>query len=149
MRTLIAASLIALLAGCAGTNFSFDNAAKVKPGMTEAQVTQLMGRPYSVVSRGDSQMWIWSHANGFSGSSKSVSFEMSNGRVVSVPSIPGAFTSGATMQVAVPSAAPSDTQPLGEPLSEHAYKEQQLRDLSQQNLPYQEYQKRYREITEQ
>ncbi len=33
--------------------------------------------------------------------------------------------------------------------SERSYKDQQLRDLSQQNLPYQEYQKRYREITEQ
>lgn len=30
--------------------------------------------------------------------------------------------------------------------SEQAYKEQQLRELSQQNLPYAEYQKRYREI---
>jgi hypothetical protein len=41
------------------------------------------------------------------------------------------------------------TQPVMTPSgmpSEQAYKEQQLRELSQQNLPYQEYQKRYREI---
>lgn len=31
--------------------------------------------------------------------------------------------------------------------SEQAYKEQQLRELSQQALPYEEYQKRYRQIT--
>lgn len=37
------------------------------------------------------------------------------------------------------------TAPSGMP-SEQAYKEQQLRDLSQQNLPYEEYQKRYRQI---
>ncbi|MFP5419903.1 MAG: outer membrane protein assembly factor BamE [Gammaproteobacteria bacterium] len=143
MRALIAASLLALLAGCAGTNFSFDNAAKVKPGMTEAQVTQLMGRPYSVVSRGDSQMWVWSHANGFSGSSKSISFEMREGKVVSVPSIPGAFTSNATTQIATPPAA-AQAQP--QPLSEQAYKQQQLDQLMQQNLPYEEYQKRHRQI---
>lgn len=38
-----------------------------------------------------------------------------------------------------------DASPPGMP-SERAYKEQQLRDLSQQNLPYEEYQKRYRQI---
>jgi hypothetical protein len=144
MRALITASLFVLLAGCAGTNFSFDNAARVKPGMTEAQVTQLMGRPYSVVSRGDSQMWIWSHANGFSGSSKTISFEMSEGRVVSVPVIPSSFTPATTMQIATPSPAPTADQ--GKPLSEQAYKQRQIDQLMQQNLPYEEYQKRYRQI---
>lgn len=33
-----------------------------------------------------------------------------------------------------------------EPLSESAYKEQQIRELTRQNLPYEEYQKRYRQI---
>lgn len=88
-------------------------------------------------------MWVWSHANGFSGSSKSISFEMSNGKVVSVPSIPGAFTPNPTTQIATPPAA-AQAQP--QPLSEQAYKQQQLDQLSQQNLPYAEYQKRYREI---
>lgn len=41
--------------------------------------------------------------------------------------------------------AQSAATPSGMP-SEQAYKNQQLRDLSQQNLPYEEYQKRYREI---
>jgi len=56
--------------------------------MTEQQVTKLMGRPYSVVSKGEEQIWIWSQANGLTGSSQSVSFIMRDRKVVSVPTIP-------------------------------------------------------------
>lgn len=91
MRALIAASLIALLAGCAGTNFSYDNARKVQVGMTEAEVTRLMGPPYSVAARGDEEMWVWSRANGFTGTSKAISFKMKDGVVVEVPPIPDSF----------------------------------------------------------
>lgn len=91
MRALITASLVALLAGCAGTNFSYDSARQVKVGMTEAEVTRLMGPPYSVASRGDEQMWVWSRANGFTGASRAVSFKMKNGQVIEVPQIPESF----------------------------------------------------------
>lgn len=91
MRALIAASLLALLAGCAGSNFSYDNARQVRVGMTEAELTALMGRPYSVSARGDEQMWIWSRANAFTGSSRAVSFKLKDGRVIEVPSIPSSF----------------------------------------------------------
>lgn len=92
MRRLIAACLLAgALAGCAGTNFKYDNARQVKVGMTEAEVTQLMGRPYSVISTPNGQTWVWSHANGFTGSSRAVSFKFADGRVTEVPSIPESF----------------------------------------------------------
>ncbi|TBU75196.1 outer membrane protein assembly factor BamE domain-containing protein [Phytopseudomonas daroniae] len=90
MRIIISVLLAAVLYGCAGTNFSFDKARQVEVGMTEAQVQQLLGRPYTVVSRGGSQLWVWSHGNAFGGS-RSVSFEMQNGQVVSVPEIPSSF----------------------------------------------------------
>lgn len=45
MRALVAASMLALLAGCAGTDFTYDNARKVRVGMTEAEVARLMGPP--------------------------------------------------------------------------------------------------------
>lgn len=90
MRIIISILLAAALYGCAGTNFSFDKARQVEVGMTEAQVQQLLGRPYSVVSRGSSQMWVWSHANAFGGA-RSISFEMQDGRVASVPEIPSSF----------------------------------------------------------
>ncbi|QPG62056.1 outer membrane protein assembly factor BamE [Pseudomonas sp. BIGb0427] len=92
MRRLVAvAALAAVLGGCAGTNFTYDQARQVKVGMTEDQVVELMGPPYSVVSRADGQMWIWSHANGMSGSSRVVSFRMIDGKVVEVPTIPASF----------------------------------------------------------
>lgn len=91
MRTIFAALVMIVLAGCAGTNFSYDRARQVQVGMTEAEVTKIMGPPYSVSSAGGSQMWIWSHANGMTGSSRAVSFKMQDGVVVEVPQIPASF----------------------------------------------------------
>lgn len=89
-RALLLTSM-AMLASCAGTDFSYDEARKVQIGMTEDQVVQLMGPPYSVVSRADGQMWVWSHANGMTGASRVVSFKMKDGKVVEVPTIPSSF----------------------------------------------------------
>ncbi|AMB79819.1 hypothetical protein AV641_12410 [Pseudomonas fragi] len=85
------AVLALVLSGCAGTSFSYDDARKVQVGMTEDQVTQIMGPPYSVVSRADGQMWVWSHANGMTGASRVISFRMLDGKVVEVPPIPTSF----------------------------------------------------------
>lgn len=90
-KIFVSAVLVAALTGCAGTNFDFSKARQVQVGMTEAQVTSLMGPPYSVVSKEGTQIWIWSQANGFTGSSKSISFIMRNGKVESVPAIPESF----------------------------------------------------------
>jgi len=86
-----AVCLVLALSGCAGTSFSYDDARKVQIGMTEEQVTQIMGPPYSVVSRADGQMWIWSHANGMTGASRVISFRLMDGKVVEVPTIPTSF----------------------------------------------------------
>lgn len=92
ISTFVAATVLALvLAGCAGTSFSYDDARKVQIGMTEEQVTQIMGPPYSVASRADGQMWIWSHANGITGASRVISFKMLDGKVVEIPPIPTSF----------------------------------------------------------
>lgn len=92
LAIICAAALLTLVAiGCAGTRFSFDSARQVRVGMTEAEVTKIMGRPYSVNSRGDVQVWIWSQANGFTGAHQSVSFPMRDGKVESVPKIPESF----------------------------------------------------------
>lgn len=85
------AAALALSSACAGTQFSYAQARRVEVGMTEAQLAARMGRPYSVVSRPEGQLWIWSHANGFSGSSKAVSFLLKDGVVVQVPEIPASF----------------------------------------------------------
>ena len=83
---IVAASLVA----CAGTDFSFEAARQVKVGMTQAELQQLMGKPYMVTSKGDSEIWIWSHANAFAGA-QSVSFILREGKVAQVPRIPETF----------------------------------------------------------
>ena len=90
MRAVLIIAVAALLAACAGTPFTYGEANKVKVGMTEDQVYELMGNPYSIISKPDSQMWIWSHATAFGGA-KSVSFEFKDGLVAAVPNIPKAF----------------------------------------------------------
>jgi outer membrane protein assembly factor BamE (lipoprotein component of BamABCDE complex) len=85
------AAIALALAACAGTNFSFDNARQVQVGMTEAQVTQLMGAPYMVTTKGEQQIWVWSHVNGLTGGSQSVTFTFKDGKVTTVPVIPQSF----------------------------------------------------------
>lgn len=82
---------VAALAGCAGTRFSFEEARQIKVGMTEAEVTERLGRPYSVATRGDAQVWVWSYANGLTGGHRSISFIFKEGKVHAVPSIPSSF----------------------------------------------------------
>ncbi|HZZ79817.1 MAG TPA: outer membrane protein assembly factor BamE [Gemmataceae bacterium] len=81
---------LGLLAGCAGTPFQFDTARQVKVGMTDKQLTELMGTPYMVTTMGDKQIWVWSEAN-FMGGSQTESFTLQNGKVTSVPAIPDSF----------------------------------------------------------
>lgn len=86
----ILALAVAILAGCAGTPFTFGQASQVKVGMTEDQLYEIMGNPYMVTSREEGQMWIYSHATAFSGA-KTVSFETKGGKVTKVPYIPKEF----------------------------------------------------------
>lgn len=73
------------LAGCAGTQFEWSRAKQVQVGTTEAEIVALLGKPYMVKTQGDSQTWIWSYANGFSGQRGVVSFVIKDGRVTQVP----------------------------------------------------------------
>ncbi|CAM3898097.1 hypothetical protein CCOS865_02195 [Pseudomonas reidholzensis] len=86
-QRFVLAAFVALLAGCAGTPFTFGQASQVKVGMTEDQLYEIMGNPYMVTSREEGQMWIYSHATAFSGA-KSLSFETRDGKVTKVPYIP-------------------------------------------------------------
>jgi hypothetical protein len=90
-KIVIVAALAAIIAGCAGTKFSFDRARQVTVGMSEAEVITLMGNPYSVSTLGDKELWIWSYANGVSGGSRTISFLLNDGRVVETPNIPKSF----------------------------------------------------------
>jgi len=158
MRAIPMLMLVAALAGCAGTNFNYDNARRVKVGMSQAEVLQIMNKPYSVTQNGSNEIWVWSRANGFTGSTRAISFILSGGFVVGVPDIP--YNIGdSKKQMAVARIAPAtpatssvEAAPIspaaapGTLLSEKAYKEEQVRLLMQKGLPYDQYQRQYKLI---
>ncbi len=86
--TLIATTLI--LSACAGTHFDWASARQIKTGMTEQDVTAIMGPPYLVKSQNGGITWAWSYADAFTGS-KAVSVVFVDGKVVEPPPIPTSF----------------------------------------------------------
>ncbi len=90
INRFLLAAVVVVLAGCAGTPFTFGQASQVKVGMTEDQLYEIMGNPYMVTSKEEGQLWVYTHATAFGGA-KSVSFEMKDGKVYKVPYIPKDF----------------------------------------------------------
>ena len=80
MKLAIVAAALAL-AACAGTNFKWEDAAKVHDGMSEAEVTAILGPPYSRVQTADFTLLTWSFAAAFGGA-KAVSYRLVNDKVV-------------------------------------------------------------------
>lgn len=80
-----------VLAGCAtaGTKFEWENARKVTVGMPEDEVVALMGKPNSVTTRADVQVWTWIYVSAGLGSvgSRRVTFPMKDGRVTAIPNL--------------------------------------------------------------
>lgn len=92
MKTLIAMVFAVILTGCAGSgSINWDNARQVKAGMTESQLTNLMGHPYSIRAQGDTQIWVWVYVNGLTGSSSSVAVPMKDGKVTADLKVPDSF----------------------------------------------------------
>ncbi len=90
MKRLAATLLAILLTACAGTPFEWDNARQIKTGMTEQEVTALLGQPYMVKSQGQTLTWVWSYADTFSGA-RSVAIVFKDGKVTEPPPIPASF----------------------------------------------------------
>jgi len=86
LSTLVAAFTIAI-AGCAGTPFKWDDASKVRNGMTEAEVTAILGKPYSRTQSGSRSVLTWSYADSFGSTAKAVSFVFADGRVTGASSV--------------------------------------------------------------
>lgn len=77
--TLCAVAL--LLAACAGTNFKWEDTAKIRDGMSEAEVIAILGPPFQRVQTGPLTVVTWSYATAFGGA-KAVSYRIVNGNVV-------------------------------------------------------------------
>lgn len=79
-----------LVAGCAGTHFTFDRAREVRVGMSEAEVRSIMGRPTVISSSGGQIKWIYSFGSAL-GNARAVSYVFQDGQVIDVPEIPASF----------------------------------------------------------
>lgn len=88
---LITLFFMLALAACAssGTAFEWEKARQVTIGATESELIALMGKPNSVVTRGDSQTWIWVYAEAspLGVNSRRVSFPMKDGKVTALPNL--------------------------------------------------------------
>lgn len=91
MKKALSITLLFLLTACAGTNFNWDNARKIKQGMTEQELVALMGKPYMVKSANGELTYIWSHANMLDGKVRTVSTVLIDGKVKEAPQIPDSF----------------------------------------------------------
>ena len=81
-----------ILNGCAGKNFTWNDASTVQIGDSGKKVIEKMqGNPYMVTaSKVDGktvEKYIWSFANGMTGSSKAVTFILTDDKVTSIPVI--------------------------------------------------------------
>lgn len=85
--TLIA---LCLLAACAGTPFKWDDARKIKGGMSTQEVTTLVGTPNAVRSEGDVVRYVWVYVSSFEGT-RTLVIDFRDDKVVKAPPIPDEF----------------------------------------------------------
>jgi outer membrane protein assembly factor BamE (lipoprotein component of BamABCDE complex) len=82
VKKLLVLVCLAVLVGCAGTRFRADDVARIHNGMTEAEVTAILGRPYSrIQSNGQTTKLVWSYATAFGGG-HAVAYTFQDGKVV-------------------------------------------------------------------
>lgn len=90
MRKIVA-GLALVLSACAGAPFKWDDARKIRPAMTTQEVTAIMGSPSAVRAEGDVLRYVWVEVNMLSASTKTISVDFKDGKVVKVPPIPDEF----------------------------------------------------------
>ncbi|MBL9187907.1 MAG: outer membrane protein assembly factor BamE [Opitutaceae bacterium] len=86
-KALLFLLLLGVLAGCVGTPFRWDTARKIQVGMTKAQVTEIMGKPYVRAVAGEIETWTWSYGTGL-GTGGAYKIALKDGIVTEVPKIP-------------------------------------------------------------
>lgn len=81
---------VVIFSGCAGTNFTWENARQLKAGMPEKDLLTLMGNPYLIRTQSDNIVYVWSYADTFNGA-KSLAVTVRDNKVTVVPQIPDSF----------------------------------------------------------
>lgn len=86
-KVFLICCLVLILIGCAGKNFTWEQAKQIKVGMSEAELIALMGEPSLVRTQPDGILYVWSYADTFNGA-KSIAIPLKEHIVTSVPPIP-------------------------------------------------------------
>jgi hypothetical protein len=89
MKKFVAVMAVSFLTACAGNSVVWNQARQLKVGMTEKEVTEVMGRPYQAggVDKEETYRWVWVDVDLKTGS-QTISAEFKHGTVVSIPFIP-------------------------------------------------------------
>lgn len=93
IKYLFIASIIAI-SGCAGSPFKWDQARLIKEGMSEKELSEIMGSPYQVrVDATGQQLWQWVQVDlyGVSGGTRTLNVPIKDGKVLQAPVIPESF----------------------------------------------------------
>ena len=91
-RLWLALPVAALCAACAGTDFQWDKARQIRPGMTEDEVTALMGPALSVRKQPWGATWTWAYVDPGPGNARAASVGFGgDGRVVYGAGVPESF----------------------------------------------------------
>lgn len=75
------------LSACAGPQFKWSDAGKIKSGMSSEEVTQIMGEPNAVASRDGKLFYTWASRRMCKGS-RAVTIELKENKVTEAPAIP-------------------------------------------------------------
>lgn len=87
--SLLALAPLVFSGACASTgrDFSFDDARRIKIGMTEAEVLEIMGPPTNKSIDLSGELWMWIYVTSTLGSppnSKSFAVKLENAKVVHI-----------------------------------------------------------------
>jgi hypothetical protein len=87
----LALACVLSLSACASGYFSWSNARQVRVGMTEAQVTEILGPPHTVKATPQEVLLVWVQLHGLFGRVDTLSIPFRDGRVSETPQIPETF----------------------------------------------------------
>jgi outer membrane protein assembly factor BamE (lipoprotein component of BamABCDE complex) len=91
MKSIVASLSLLILTACAGSPFSWQSARQIQPGMTTAEVSQLVGTPNTVKAQGDVLTYVWVYVNTMFGTTRTLRVDFKDGKAISAPPIPAEF----------------------------------------------------------
>lgn len=89
-KLIVLLCAMTLLSACAGPQFKWADARKIKTGMTTDEVTQIMGEPNAIFSQDGKLLYTWSSV-GMCKGSRAVRIEFKDDKVTDAPAVPKSF----------------------------------------------------------